>query len=113
MMPLVLLAGCTINPQDTGLHGNPMRVNATVNSTIFTMEEVAKHNTKEDCWMVINGDVLNLTGFPHPGGDTYVPFCGTDATAAFNDEGGRGMNHTPQAFSMLDNYKIGEISGGN
>jgi len=27
----------------------------------FTVEEVAKHTTKEDCWVILHGRVLNVT----------------------------------------------------
>lgn len=27
----------------------------------YTMEEVAKHNTQNDCWVVVNGEVLDVT----------------------------------------------------
>jgi Cytochrome b5-like Heme/Steroid binding domain len=27
----------------------------------YTMEEVAKHNTQGDCWVVVNGEVLDVT----------------------------------------------------
>jgi cytochrome b involved in lipid metabolism len=41
---------------------------------VFTFEEVAKHNTTEDCWVVIHGRVFDLTKFlqEHPGGITFV-----------------------------------------
>lgn len=34
------------------------------------MAEVAKHNTESDCWVVVNGEVLDATPFlaDHPGG---------------------------------------------
>ena len=51
------------------------------------MEEVAKHNTKEDCWVVLNGKVLNVTEFlpDHPGGELAIlTFAGKDASEEFN-----------------------------
>lgn len=29
----------------------------------YTMDEVAKHTTKDDCWVVISGQVLDVTNF--------------------------------------------------
>ena len=49
-------------------------------------EEVAKHNTKEDCWTVLHGHVWDLTSFleEHPGGANIImKYAGFDATKAF------------------------------
>ena len=52
----------------------------------FTMEEVGKHNKKEDLWVVVKGVVLDLTNWldEHPGGpQAIMNFMGRDATEEF------------------------------
>jgi flavocytochrome c len=70
----------------------PLHVAAPVMATPkqdgeYTLEEVAKHNTKGDCWVVVNGQVLDVTSFlpDHPGGELAIlTFAGKDASAEFN-----------------------------
>jgi succinate dehydrogenase/fumarate reductase flavoprotein subunit len=53
----------------------------------YSMEEVAKHNKESDCWVVVNGQVLDVTKFlsVHPGGkQAILLFAGKDATTEFN-----------------------------
>jgi len=55
--------------------------------SVFTKADVAKHNTAADCWIIINGQVLDVTSFlqEHPGGDKAIlVFAGKDASAMFN-----------------------------
>ncbi|KAI0432370.1 FAD binding domain-containing protein [Xylaria sp. FL1042] len=52
----------------------------------FTLEEVAKHNTKEDLWVVVKGVVMDLSNWldEHPGGpQAIMNFMGRDATEEF------------------------------
>ncbi|KAI1138209.1 Flavocytochrome c [Hypoxylon sp. FL0543] len=52
----------------------------------ISMEEVAKHNKKEDLWVVVKGVVLDLTNWleEHPGGpQAIMNFMGRDATEEF------------------------------
>jgi len=52
----------------------------------FTMEEVAKHNKKDDIWVVVEGEVLDVTKFlpDHPGGEkAIILYAGRDATEEF------------------------------
>lgn len=61
----------------------------------LTMEEVAKHTTEQDCWVVVNGQVLDVTKFlpDHPGGALAIlTFAGKDATEEFN------MIHPPDVI---------------
>merc|ERR1711990_101050 len=53
----------------------------------YTVEEVAKHNTKNDCWVILGGKVLDVTSFlgQHPGGELAIlTFAGKDATEEFD-----------------------------
>eukprot|EP00438_Fugacium_kawagutii_P006677 Skav219089 [mRNA] locus=scaffold1574:93824:96882:+ [translate_table: standard] len=53
----------------------------------FSLADVAKHNTKTDCWVVVDGQVLDVTSFlgEHPGGELAIlTFAGKDATEEFN-----------------------------
>jgi predicted heme/steroid binding protein len=61
----------------------------------YTMADVEKHNTEQDCWVVVNGQVLDTTKFlpDHPGGVlAIVTFAGKDATEEFN------MVHPPDVI---------------
>merc|ERR1719413_336920 len=53
----------------------------------YTLEEVSKHASKSDCWVVVNGQVLDVTKFlsEHPGGELAIlTFGGKDASEEFN-----------------------------
>ncbi|CAE8610800.1 unnamed protein product, partial [Polarella glacialis] len=76
----------------------------------YTMDEVAKHTTKSDCWVVVDGQVLNVTSFlsEHPGGELAIlTFAGKDATEEFN------MIHPPDVIGKYaPDAIIGMIGGG-
>merc|ERR1719428_2186693 len=76
----------------------------------YTMEEVAKHTTKGDCWVVVAGQVLDVTKFlsEHPGGELAIlTFGGKDATEEFN------MIHPPDVIPKYAPYApIGEVGAG-
>ncbi|KAJ3319202.1 hypothetical protein HDU93_003725, partial [Gonapodya sp. JEL0774] len=52
----------------------------------FTSKEVASHNTPEDCWIVIDSYVYDVTSFAdmHPGGALIITnLAGRDTTEEF------------------------------
>ena len=64
----------------------------------YTLQEVSNHNKENDCWVVVNEKVLNLTNFlsDHPGGKKAILlFKGKDASEEFN------MLHDP---SVIEKY---------
>ncbi len=55
---------------------------------VFTLAEVAEHNSKDDCWLAIDGRVYDVTTWlaEHPGGSAIVMLsAGTDATELFGN----------------------------
>jgi len=61
----------------------------------YTIEEVGQHKKKDDIWVVVNGQVLDVTSFlpDHPGGEKAILlYAGRDATEEFN------MLHDPKVI---------------
>lgn len=78
----------------------------------LTAAEVAKHNSPKDCYLIIHNSVYNVTNFldQHPGGtDVILPFCGKDATQAFETQGGRRSTHSQTARNLLAQYQVGTL----
>jgi len=84
---------------------------APVEMKEYTWEQVAAHNKEDDCWVVVNGEVLDVTKFlpDHPGGKKAILlFAGKDATEEFN------MLHKPEVIpKYAPDAVIGTIAGGN
>jgi len=81
------------------------------NEPEFTIEEVSRHHTLEDLWMILDGGVYDLSKFAagekggHPGGfEILVAYSGSDGTAEFDF-----INHSKFARRMLQRYRIGRI----
>jgi salicylate hydroxylase len=71
-----------------------------------TREEVAQHNTKDDCWVIISGKVYDITEWAphHPGGAGIARmYAGKDATAEFGDY------HSAEAVLHMAHFCIGGL----
>ncbi|KAI8366641.1 cytochrome b5 [Radiomyces spectabilis] len=76
-------------------------------AAIYSLDDVSKHNTKDDLWMAIHNKVYNITEFilEHPGGEeVLIDEAGKDATEAFEDIG-----HSDEAREVLEKYYIGDL----
>ncbi|HCR15613.1 MAG TPA: cytochrome B5 [Candidatus Jacksonbacteria bacterium] len=79
----------------------------------LTMREIIKHQKADNCWLVIDGKVYDVTKFiaSHPGGaNRIVPNCGQDATTLFETRPmGSGTPHSPKARDLLSKYYLGDL----
>ncbi len=78
----------------------------------LNMQEIAKHNSASDCWLLISNKVYNVTSYlgAHPGGaGAIIVHCGTDATQAFATKD-IGRPHSQTAANELALYYIGDFN---
>ena len=74
----------------------------------YTVDEVSEHDNEDDCWIIINDKVYDVTPYidSHPGGKGLVEkTAGKDATNAFYVE----SEHSDTARGLLVKYLIGQI----
>lgn len=78
----------------------------------LTSEEVSKHNSRGDCWIVIDDKVYDVTSYisRHPASpDLIASRCGKDATDSWKTKGGAGRPHSAYAAAELEKYLKGVI----
>jgi cytochrome b involved in lipid metabolism len=79
----------------------------------FSLEEVAQQTSAQDCWIVVNGKVYNVTTIPCHGGGAgtlLLESCGTDATELWETKPVTGEPHSQDAQNILNDYYIGELA---
>ena len=82
---------------------------------VFTIAEVAKHASAEDCWLLINDRVYDVTsyiaGSKHPGGAAILQGCGQEngTELFFTRPMGSGTAHSEGAQGYLENFYIGDL----
>ncbi|XP_003742686.1 cytochrome b5 [Galendromus occidentalis] len=73
----------------------------------YSLEDVAKHNEKSSCWLVIHEGIYDVTKFmeEHPGGEeVLLEQGGRESTEVFEDVG-----HSTDARELMAKYKIGDL----
>jgi len=112
----VLLISPTYAQEDTGT--SPDQKTETIKEEVvelpvYTKEEVAEHNTPEDCWMSFEGGVYDVSEYI-PEHDKFMDireWCGGDITADFKDKAGEGRDHRASSYALLEEYRIGNLKG--
>ena len=98
-------------PRDVSMHST---------LPVLTWEEIAKHRTKESCWVVVDGTVYDVTKFllSHPGGEHIIldtlaqsPSC-NDTSEVFHAVHGAGILTKwgkPLQIGKTDGPAIGHV----
>jgi len=97
-------------PATSNSNSNVKSTNAPV--SVLTAAEVAKHNTAQNCWMIVNGKVYDLTSlvYSHSGGSQAIlQDCGKDGSVGFNTKYGQG-GHSSNANSILNSFYLGDLN---
>ena len=84
---------------------------ATASAVPLTPAEVARHDQREDCWLVIDDVVYDATDWieSHPGGSAITRGCGKDATWFFTHRDGAEQDHSAAAREILEGMRLGEV----
>lgn len=80
------------------------------NNKLVSLDEFVKHNSKDDCWVAINGKIFDVTDFipNHPGGQApLINHAGYDATKVYEKLHPKG---TIEKFLPEENF-IGMLDG--
>ncbi|ODV69899.1 hypothetical protein HYPBUDRAFT_151457 [Hyphopichia burtonii NRRL Y-1933] len=75
---------------------------------MLSIEEVSKHNTKKDCWVIIHDKAYDVSDFidEHPGGSAIIlKYAGKDATKVFDPV---HPGDTLQKY-LAPKYHLGEV----
>lgn len=75
-------------------------------------EEIARHNSADNCWLVIRERVYDVSQYiqSHPTApEAITRYCGTDATTAFETKD-RGRPHSSFARNRLAPLDVGALT---
>lgn len=82
-------------------------------TTAYSMDEIAKHSSREDCWMAVEGKVYDVTGYiasgMHKGKDAILMGCGKDATEIYNNRPNGSGAHSKLAREVMAKFAIGVV----
>lgn len=87
------------------------RMSPSTGPRYLTEREVARHRTKDSCWVLLGTRVYDVTAFlrMHPGGEALIlRRSGEDVSRAMD---GPPHRHSENARRWMEQYYIGELRG--
>lgn len=89
----------------------PQQAPASTDPAGYSLSEVARHATLDDCWMVIEGIVYDVSDYVprHPAPPNVLEqWCGREATEGMRTKGD-DSDHSARAWRMLERYRVGPL----
>ena len=89
--------------EETVKSGMEFATESTFGLRLIPEEEVARHNKKDDCWIIVDGRVYDFTAFlpDHPGGDWAIAcWAGRNASKVFHDVHHTDINKQKEMFCI-------------
>jgi nitrate reductase (NAD(P)H) len=83
---------------------------STVLPNVYTLADLEKHDTPQDCWIAIKGVVYDVNRYlvDHPGGASSITMnAGQDCTDEFT------AIHSQKAWAQLDQFAIGTLASAD
>ena len=77
----------------------------------YTLQEVEKHNKKDDLWTIYKNNVYDITNFVknHPGGSIILNAGGKNLEEVWNEYGFDWHMEDNSVIKILKKYKIGKV----
>jgi cytochrome b involved in lipid metabolism len=112
LLAVIIVSLISIAPANAASSGGgsapaPAQKPASTNLPL-TLDEVKKHNSADDCWSIIDGNVYDLTNWveSHPGGNERITaICGKDGTSSFLGK----HSNSNSAKSQLNRFELGKL----
>ena len=81
----------------------------------FTFEDLSKHNTKNDCWIVLYGNVYDITEYMniHPGNYFPLQVSGKDGSGLFESIHPKKTKNLLNSNEFKNKYYKGYIKNYN
>jgi len=112
LLAVIIVSLISIAPANAASSGGgsaPAPAQKPVSTNLpLTLDEVKKHNSADDCWSIIDGNVYDLTNWveSHPGGNERITaICGKDGTSSFLGK----HSNSNSAKSQLNRFELGKL----
>ena len=115
LLAVIIISLISITPANAASSGGgsapapaPAQKPASTNLPL-TLDEVKKHNSADDCWSIIDGNVYDLTNWvnSHPGGSSRITaICGKDGSSNFLGQ----HSNSNSAKSQLTRFELGKLA---